>query len=70
LSTTCESLKGKSDLVCTNANSKKLEELQEVLKALLEKGLRRGFFGVLAIEVDVEDGTIQQIEERIVRRHR
>ena len=70
MSTTCEILKGKSELVYTDAHRGKLEKLQQVLDELLRTALKQGFFGVIGIEVDVQDGTIQQLQERIQRRHR
>jgi len=70
LSTTCEILRTKSELVSTDANRGKLEKLRKVLDELLRTALKRGFFGVIAIEVDINDGTIQKINERIQRSHR
>jgi hypothetical protein len=57
-------------LTHTQANRQKIDMLQEIIDALLEKALERGFFGVAAVEVRVQDGTIQEIEERIERKHR
>jgi hypothetical protein len=54
----------------TQANRQKIAMLQEIIDALLEKALERGFFGMVTIEVRVQDGTIQEIEERIERKHR
>jgi hypothetical protein len=70
LSTTCEIPSKESTLSCAEANRQKLVKLREVVDTLLEKGLRRGFFGVIAVEVNIQDGTIQHIEERIQRKHR
>jgi hypothetical protein len=54
----------------TQVNRQKIAKLQEIIEALLEKALERGFFGVATVEVRVQDGTIQEIEERIERKHR
>jgi hypothetical protein len=54
----------------TQANRQKIDMLQEIIDALLEKALERGFFGVATVEIRVQDGTIQEIEERIERKHR
>ena len=54
----------------TQANRQKIAKLQEIVDALLEKALERGFFGVATVEVRVQDGTIQEIEERLERKHR
>jgi len=54
----------------TQANRQKIAILQEIIDALLGKALERGFFGMVTIEVRVQDGTIQEIEERIERKHR
>jgi hypothetical protein len=54
----------------TPANRQKIAQLQAIMDALLERALERGFFGVATVEVQVQDGTIQEIEERIARRHR
>lgn len=70
MSTTCEILKTESELIYTEANREKLVRLREVVDALLKKALKRGFFGVITVEVSVQDGTIQQIEERTQRKHR
>jgi hypothetical protein len=57
-------------LTHTHANCQKIAKLQEIIAALLDKALERGFFGVAAVEVRVQDGTIQEIKERIERKHR
>ena len=54
----------------TPANRQKIAKLQAMMDALLERALERGFFGVATVEIRVQDGTIQEIEERIARRHR
>jgi hypothetical protein len=57
-------------LTYTPANRQKIAKLQEIMDALLERALERGFFGVATVEVRVQDGTIQEIDERIARTHR
>jgi hypothetical protein len=54
----------------TPPNRQKVAKLREIIDALLDKALERGFFGVATVEVRVQDGTIQEIEERIARKHR
>jgi hypothetical protein len=54
----------------THANRQKVAKLQEIMDALLDRALERGFFGAATVEVRVQDGTIQEIEERIEQKHR
>ncbi len=54
----------------THPNRQKVARLREVIDVLLDKALERGFFGVVTVKVRVQDGTIQEIEERITRKHR
>lgn len=49
----------------TAGNAKKLARLQAILAELLSEALRRGFFGVVSVELSVQDGTIQHIRRRI-----
>jgi hypothetical protein len=49
----------------TNANAKKLAQLQKSLAELLNATLKRGFFGTAAVEVSVQDGTIQHIRRKV-----
>lgn len=51
----------------TSTNAKKLAQLQEAMKELLAEALRRGFFGTAAVELNVQDGTIQHIRRRVDR---
>lgn len=46
-------------------NCRMVEKLRQTLEALLERSLRRGFFGAAAVEISVQDGTIQHIRCRI-----
>jgi tRNA(Ser,Leu) C12 N-acetylase TAN1 len=54
----------------TQVNRQKVAKLREIIDALLDKALERGFYGVATVAVRVQDGTIQEIEERIERKHR
>ena len=51
----------------TPANQDKRRQLSRVLNDDLDRALRRGFFGVLRIEVNVQDGTIQYIRHQVAR---
>lgn len=48
-------------------NAQKVAQLQSIMAELLAEALRHGFFGKAAVEVSVQDGTIQYIR-RIVER--
>lgn len=49
------------------ANAKKVAQLKSALAEILAEVLRRGFFGVAAVELSVQDGTIQHIRRRTER---
>lgn len=51
----------------TPTNAKKVAQLQEAVAELLAEALRRGFFGTAAIELSVQDGTIQHIRRTVER---
>jgi hypothetical protein len=51
----------------TPANARKLALLEAALAELLAEALRRGFFGTAAVEVSVQDGTIQHIRRKVER---
>jgi hypothetical protein len=51
----------------TSGNAKKLTQLQTILAEMLAESLRRGFFGTAAIELSVQDGTIQHIRRMVER---
>ncbi len=51
----------------TSANAKKVAQLQSVMAELLAEALRRGFFGTAAVELSVQDGTIQHIRRKVER---
>jgi hypothetical protein len=45
----------------TPANLKKIAQLQKAEAELLERALRRGFYGEVDVKFAVQDGTIQEI---------
>ncbi|HEY4759680.1 MAG TPA: hypothetical protein VIH42_03790 [Thermoguttaceae bacterium] len=47
------------------ANTKKVAQLEKALAELLAATLKRGFFGTAAVEVSVQDGTIQHIRRKL-----
>ena len=49
----------------TAGNAKKVAQLQRVMAELLAESLRRGFFGTAAVELSVQDGTIQCIRRKV-----
>jgi hypothetical protein len=49
----------------TAGNVKKVAQLQSALAELLSETLRRGFFGTAALEVSIQDGTIQHIRRKV-----
>jgi hypothetical protein len=51
----------------TPANAKKVAQLQQAVAELLAEALRRGFFGTAAVELSIQDGTIQHIRRRLDR---
>jgi hypothetical protein len=51
----------------TPANAKKVVQLQAVVAEILAEALRRGFFGTAAIELTIQDGTIQHIRRKTER---
>jgi hypothetical protein len=51
----------------TAGNAKKVAQLQAVLAEMLAEALRRGFFGTAAVELTVQDGTIQHIRRTVER---
>jgi hypothetical protein len=53
--------------VTTPGNAKKVAQLQAIVAELLAEALRRGFFGTAAIELSVQDGTIQHIRRTVER---
>jgi hypothetical protein len=51
----------------TGGNAKKVAQLQSIMAELLAEALRRGFFGTAAVELSVQDGTIQHIRRMVER---
>jgi hypothetical protein len=51
----------------TTANQAKLDQLKMNWADLLTQAMRRGFYGNVAIELAVQDGTIQHIRQRMER---
>ena len=49
------------------ANAKKVAQLETALAEILAQALRRGFFGTAAVELSVQDGTIQHIRQTLER---
>lgn len=54
-------------LTNTAANRHKLVQAQSAWSELLAEALRRGFHGAAAVEVVVQDGTIQHIRRKLER---
>ena len=53
--------------VTTPGNAKKLAQLHAALSELLKESLQRGFFGTAAVELNIQDGTIQHIRRMVDR---
>ncbi len=51
----------------TPGNAKKIAQLEAALAELLAEATRRGFFGTAALELSVQDGTIQHIRRKLER---
>jgi hypothetical protein len=51
----------------TPANTRKMAQLEAALAEMLAETLRRGFFGTAAVELSVQDGTIQHIRRKVER---
>lgn len=49
------------------ANAKKVTQLESALSEILAEALRRGFFGTAAVELSIQDGTIQHIRRKVER---
>jgi hypothetical protein len=48
-----------------NTNANKTMQLEKALAEMLAVILKRGFFGTAAVEVSVQDGTIQHIKRKV-----
>jgi hypothetical protein len=51
----------------TPTNKTKVDQLETALAEILSESLRRGFHGKAAIELAIQDGTIQHIRRLIER---
>jgi ubiquinone biosynthesis protein UbiJ len=49
----------------TSTNARQVAQLEKALAEMLAEALRRGFFGTAAVEVCVQDGTIQHIRRKV-----
>ena len=49
------------------ANRQQIDKVRTALATMLTEVLRRGFHGTAAIEVSVQDGTVQHIRRRTER---
>ena len=51
----------------TPANAERVAQLESVVADLLAETMQRGFFGTAAVELNIQDGTIQYIRRRVDR---
>ncbi len=51
----------------TPTNKIKVDQLEAAMAEILSESLRRGFYGKAAIELAIQDGTIQHIRRLIER---
>jgi hypothetical protein len=58
---------GMSKLNETAANQGMMARATRALEVLASLALRRGFYGTVAIEMILQDGTIQKVRSRIER---
>lgn len=49
----------------TPANQQKMEQIRSAMTEMLAGVLRRGFHGTAALEMTVQDGTIQHIRRKV-----
>lgn len=54
-------------LANADTNQAKLRQVEAAFRALLAEGLKRGFFGSLALELSVQDGVIQHFRHKTER---
>jgi hypothetical protein len=54
-------------LTDTPTNKTKVDQLETALAEILSESLRRGFYGKAAIELAIQDGTIQHIRRLVER---
>ncbi len=51
----------------TPANVGKVAQVEKAMAELLAQSLKRGFFGNVAVELSVQDGTIQNIRRTLTQ---
>ena len=51
----------------TPANAGKVAQVETAMAELLAQSLKRGFFGNVAVELSVQDGTIQNIRRTLTQ---
>ena len=51
----------------SSGNAKKVAQLESALTQILAETLKRSFFGTAAVELSVQDGTIQHVRRRVER---
>ena len=54
-------------LANNDTNQIKLRQVEATFRTLLAEGLKRGFFGSLALELSVQDGVIQHFRHKTER---
>lgn len=54
----------------STSNQQRVDQLQTMLERVLVEVLQRGFYGTAAIEVLVQDGTIQSVHRKVEQIHR
>ncbi len=52
-------------IAMTATNNTKREQADRVWRVMLDEAMRKGFYGTAAIEVSLNDGTIQHIRRRV-----
>jgi hypothetical protein len=51
----------------TEANQRKVNQLQATMQEMLLEALHRGFFGTVTFELGIQDGTIQHVRSAMER---
>lgn len=54
----------------STSNQQKVLQLRDMLESILLEVLQRGFHGIAAVEVSVQDGTIQSLHRKVEQIHR
>lgn len=54
----------------TENNLKKRELLAKIIEDAFRRTLKKGFYGVIAFEVSIDDGAIQEIEKKETQKYR